>query len=94
MVRFGFSCGLKYYFADRVMSALGRSDTLYKMHSPQAAYPLYLRPGTSDRDVFRQIFIEEEYGLIPKNNSHKVSTVIDCGANVGITTVYLVTIFP
>lgn len=94
IVRLGLPCGLKYYFADRVMTALGRGNNLYKIHPPQAEHPLYLRPGTSDRDVFRQTFIEEEYGIIPKNNNHKVQTVVDCGANIGITTVYLAKIFP
>jgi FkbM family methyltransferase len=89
----GGRCGLKYYFADRVLSNLGGETSLYKLQPPQSAYPLFLRAGTSDRDVFRQVFIEGEYDLIPPE-APPVRTVLDCGANVGITTAYFATIFP
>jgi len=89
----GSQCGLKYYVADKVLSSLGRDDSVYKLSPPQSAYPIYLRPGTSDRDVFRQVFIEEEYSIIPEIGN-EVKTIIDCGANIGITTAYLATLFP
>jgi FkbM family methyltransferase len=55
-------------------------------------YPVYCRHGTSDKFVFDQIFIEEEYaGLGKLENVH---WIIDCGANVGYSAVYLLNKYP
>jgi FkbM family methyltransferase len=52
----------------------------------------------SDLDVFRQIFILEEYdvisSLIKLNNSKLVINIIDAGANVGYTSLYFSTKIP
>lgn len=47
----------------------------------------------SDLDVFRQIFIKEEYksmlNLLKLNNFHQDRiSIVDAGANIGLTTLY------
>lgn len=53
--------------------------------------PIYLRNGTSDITVFYQIFLKQsyevDYGFIPK-------TIIDCGANIGLVSVFYKIRFP
>src|ERR1051326_8504661 len=52
---------------------------------------LYLRTGTSDLPVFRQIFIDEEYNFqIP----FQPSVIFDLGANVGFASIYFANKFP
>lgn len=60
-------------------------------------YSVQLRKGSSDRDVFRQILIDEEYGVIlqlAKLNNITMEKVIDAGANIGLTTLYIANAFP
>jgi FkbM family methyltransferase len=53
---------------------------------------LKFRPGASDHAVFFQIFIHREYGCLDRLRD--VSLIIDCGANVGYTSAYLLNRFP
>ena len=53
---------------------------------------VFLRNGTSDLPVFRQIFMDCEYELnLPSSN---IKTIIDGGCNVGLASVYFATSFP
>ncbi|MDX2196355.1 MAG: FkbM family methyltransferase [Cytophagales bacterium] len=51
-----------------------------------------MRPGTTDIDVYYQIFIYREYDFlanhIQKNNIYNIYTIIDAGANIGCTSLY------
>lgn len=55
-------------------------------------YAFSIDEASSDSDVFQQIIIEQEYqfvtGLI-SNNNIDVKTIVDAGANVGYTAIYL-----
>jgi len=53
---------------------------------------LYLRTEASDYSVFRQIFIENEYA--PLDDLTSVATIVDCGANVGYSSLYFLNRFP
>jgi FkbM family methyltransferase len=64
----------------------------YVLLSKHACYPLFCRPNTSDRDVFRQIFIRREYSCLDDLTGGGL--IIDCGANVGYTSAYLLSRFP
>lgn len=45
---------------------------------------LFLRPQTSDFLVFREVFLQDEYGL--RQSSRSYGTVVDVGANAGMFT--------
>lgn len=55
-------------------------------------YAFSIDEASSDSDVFQQIILEQEYQfvteLISKNNI-EVKTIVDAGANVGYTAIYL-----
>jgi FkbM family methyltransferase len=54
---------------------------------------VYMRGGrSSDHEVFRQIFVEEE--LKPLRAISDPVVIVDCGANVGYASVYLLEAFP
>jgi FkbM family methyltransferase len=54
---------------------------------------IFLRSDSADVHTFREIFLREEYKLSLPGNL-PVSTIIDAGANIGFTTVYLSGRFP
>ncbi|MEZ4733813.1 MAG: FkbM family methyltransferase [Caldilineaceae bacterium] len=71
---------------------LNREKFTYVMKSPKSAVPLLCRHNTSDIQVFRQVFVDCEYACLDDINSPKF--IVDCGANVGYTSAYLLTKFP
>lgn len=63
-----------------------------KLFANYIKYPIYSRYGTSDSSVFHQIFVHEEYSKL--GNIDHVNWIIDCGANVGYSSVYLLNKYP
>jgi FkbM family methyltransferase len=53
---------------------------------------LFFRPGTSDVKVIRQVFAAGEYS--PLSGLPDVQTIVDCGANIGCTSAYLLDQYP
>lgn len=51
-------------------------------------HPVFVRLNTSDINVFRQVFLEEEYA-ITRLDGHRYATIVDAGANIGLTSVWL-----
>lgn len=76
----------------------------YKIDEEALAYvvskdriKILLRKGSSDLKVFRQIIINEEFkNVVQLIHQHdiKIKNVIDAGANIGLTTLYLKEHFP
>src|SRR6185436_7749204 len=57
-----------------------------------AHHPLEVRPGTSDADVFGQVFINREYAIL--DDLKDVELVVDCGAYVGYSAAYFLSRWP
>jgi FkbM family methyltransferase len=55
-------------------------------------HPLLVRGDSSDFDVFDQIFIDREYRCL--DDMTEVRLVIDCGANVGYSSAYFLSLHP
>jgi len=66
-----------------------RVSFLFKNNSLE----LNLRWGSSDFLVFEQIFIKEEYAQL-FDNTLDSPVIVDAGANIGCTTIYLKTLYP
>ncbi len=64
----------------------------YRLTSKYAAHDLWCRPGTSDLAVFDQIFTHREYRCL--DGPDLSGLILDCGANVGYSSAYLLTAFP
>jgi len=83
--RFGLFSGLNTF----IKINIGKNEITVQPKGIK--YPLLLRNKTSDLPTFEQIFISEEYNIkipiVPQN-------IIDCGANIGLATVYLKNRYP
>lgn len=55
-------------------------------------YPLYFRPGGSDPQVIDQVFHRRDYQAVA--DLPEVAFILDCGANIGCTTFYLLHHYP
>ena len=62
-----------------------------KLHPANLLHPIELRINSTDVDVYRQVLVEEEYGAAADGH---MGTIVDCGANVGYTSAYLLSRFP
>lgn len=61
------------------------------LHFSMARHPIHLRGIVSDREIFAQIFIQQQYKFfIPT----APATILDLGANVGLASVYFANLFP
>ncbi len=68
-----------------------RKNNSFKILLPKYKAPIFLRNNTSDIGVFYQMFLSKSYN-IGIDNSPKV--IIDCGANIGLSTVFFKNKFP
>lgn len=65
--------------------------SVFHLYAKDANPPLGVRPRTSDIKVFDGIFLRTEYRCI--SDLKNVSFVVDCGANVGYSGVYFLSLF-
>ena len=57
------------------------------------AHPVHLRLGSSDALVLEQIFLQCEYSAL-RAISPQPKTMIDCGANIGLSAIYFLNRYP
>jgi FkbM family methyltransferase len=63
----------------------------FKLPVFDTGFSVWIRPGTCDVVLYYDIMIKEYYG---KTTVNDVKVVIDCGANIGLTSVYLLYKYP
>ncbi|MGA0555263.1 FkbM family methyltransferase [Larkinella sp. VNQ87] len=85
--RFGVAQGLRLYFLLK-----SKRKGLVRIRIPQARHPIYLRLGTSDRNVFNNIFVQGEYDAVELGNHPQ--TFLDGGGNIGLAAVYFANRYP
>lgn len=82
----GFSGAVAFIFS----KALG-THPLFKTKVAGIRHPVYVRIGTTDTTVLRQILIEEHYDMrcrtVPK-------VILDAGANIGLSAVFFANKYP
>ena len=82
------------WFRFRLSWKLGiRGPAQWRARPRQLRHDVAVRlQGSSDIDIFSQIFLEEEY--LPLRRLQGVSSVLDLGANVGFASAYFLSCFP
>jgi len=63
-----------------------------RLRARTARYELVCRPGTSDLNVFAQVFVRREYA--PLDHISGINLIVDCGAYIGLTSAYFLSRFP
>jgi FkbM family methyltransferase len=64
---------------------------LFRVESREIGSPIYLRVPSSDVGVYSQVFLKHEYKF---EVNYAPESIVDAGANIGLTSVYLANRFP
>jgi len=77
-----------FYLLQRLILKKGK---LLKLKIPGLKFPVYLRNKYYDTHIFHQIFIRNEVDF---NLSEPPLNIIDCGANIGLSSLYFIMKYP
>ena len=80
------------FWLQRLGVPLERGGENITLRARYCSHPLYARPGTTDAFVFRNIFLERHYACVDALEG--VGAIVDCGANVGYSAAYFLTMYP
>jgi FkbM family methyltransferase len=80
------------YYPRARSSETNLSTAPIRLRARTARYELVCRPGTSDLNVFAQVFVRREYA--PLDDISSVSLIVDCGAYIGLASAYFLSRFP
>ena len=87
----GWRAAIRMRFSD-LRTRIGVSKSaLLNLKIRNAQHPLFMRIGSSDREVLGQIFIEKEYEPIAVSQPR---TILDLGANAGYSSAYFLSKYP
>jgi FkbM family methyltransferase len=64
----------------------------FQLRAAQVPHPMTCRAGTSDIDVFKEVFVRGDYSWIERMED--IELIIDCGANVGFSASLFAAAFP
>jgi FkbM family methyltransferase len=84
-VRQGFLSGLIFLVKFRKKSGL------ISVKPSNIKFPFWLRAGTSDIPTFDELFVANHYDF---NYGFNAKNIIDCGANIGLSTIFFKNLFP
>lgn len=93
----GIKGAIRYVIQERALrlyvlvSGKRSRSHIYWLSTPLSHYPLACRFGSSDREVFVQVFIRKSY--VWAETLKNVRTIVDLGANVGYASAYFLSLF-
>ena len=88
----GFRPALTYLPRRLRIKAVMAKEPFVFLRSKHAAYPLRCRPGTKDLWIFDEVFVVRSHQCL--DDLQNVEFIVECGANVGYASAYLLTRFP
>jgi FkbM family methyltransferase len=91
MRRLGVLSALRFD-VQRARRALGAAPPIVHLTARRSRHPLAARPNSTDFIVFGQTFVSEPYACL--DDLENVDLIVDCGANVGFASAFLLSRFP
>jgi FkbM family methyltransferase len=93
MFRFLIQCLRAFGVSGLIVYVKLKLGLTQSINLPEVKFPIAMRAGNTDRITFKEIFIKREYDFnFPSTIDTKV--IIDAGANIGFTSVFLANQYP